>query len=172
MLKPSLEFKPMEPPRVCPQCHCELPADSPQGICPKCLLATGLASQSGIGSGAASTEALHRAAFEPPALEELARLFPQLEILELVGRGGMGAVYKARQRQLDRLVALKILPPDSARDPAFAERFTREARTLARLYHPHIVAVYDFGQVGDVLLLRHGVRRRRESAASHARRPA
>src|SRR5262249_20207855 len=59
----------------------------------------------------------------------------------------MGAVYKARQTKLDRLVAVKILPPEVARDPAFAERFTREARSLARLNHPHIVTVHDFGDV-------------------------
>ena len=53
----------------------------------------------------------------------------------------MGMVYKARQRQLDRMVALKILPPESGMDPSFAERFAREARTLARLNHPNIVSV-------------------------------
>jgi serine/threonine protein kinase len=62
----------------------------------------------------------------------------------------MGAVYKARQRELDRLVAVKILPPQIARDPAFAERFTREARALARLSHPNIVAVYDFGRTSPL----------------------
>ena len=76
----------------------------------------------------------------------MASRFPQLEILELLGRGGMGAVYKARQKGLDRLVAVKILPPEVGADPAFAERFTREARALARLSHPNIVAVYDFGR--------------------------
>jgi predicted Ser/Thr protein kinase len=64
----------------------------------------------------------------------------------LLGRGGMGAVYKARQPHLDRLVALKVLPPTTGRGTAFAERFAREARTLAKLNHPHIVTVYDFGQ--------------------------
>jgi serine/threonine protein kinase len=57
----------------------------------------------------------------------------------------MGAVYKARQKKLDRLVAIKILPPETAGEPAFAERFMREARSLARLNHPNIVTVYDFG---------------------------
>jgi tRNA A-37 threonylcarbamoyl transferase component Bud32 len=76
----------------------------------------------------------------------LAARFPQLEILELLGKGGMGAVYKARQKGLDRLVALKILPPEVSRDPAFVERFLREARALARLNHPNIVGVYDFGK--------------------------
>ena len=74
------------------------------------------------------------------------RYFPDLEILELVGRGGMGVVYKARQKRLDRLVALKILAPKIGHDPAFAERFAREARAMAMLSHPHIVAVHDFGQ--------------------------
>ena len=62
-----------------------------------------------------------------------------------LGEGGMGAVYKARQKQLNRLVALKILPPGIGRDAAFAERFTREARALAQLNHPGIVRVYDYG---------------------------
>ena len=82
----------------------------------------------------------------PPTPAELAPHFPDLEILELVGRGGMGMVYKARQKRLDRLVALKILSPKIGQDPAFAERFAREARAMAMLSHPHIVAVYDFGQ--------------------------
>lgn len=87
--------------------------------------------------------------FVPPEIEQLATRFPQLEILELLGKGGMGAVYKARQRGLDRLVALKILPPEIGNDPAFAERFTREARALGRLNHPNIVSVYDFGRTSE-----------------------
>ncbi len=58
----------------------------------------------------------------------------------------MGAVYKARQKQLDRIVALKILPPGIGEEPAFAERFAREARALARLNHPNVVTLYEFGQ--------------------------
>ena len=86
-----------------------------------------------------------------PSLAEVARLFPQLEIIECLGRGGMGAVYKARQPKLDRFVALKILLPrhgEGRADAAFAERFHREARALGRLNHPDIVAVYDFGEAG------------------------
>jgi predicted Ser/Thr protein kinase len=135
---------------VCSQCGTALPADAPQGLCPKCLL------QGGLGSGGASaahdsaSTAAYWAAFKAPPPAELAPYFPQLEILELLGQGGMGAVYKARQPGLDRLVALKILPPEASRDSAFAERFTREARALAKLNHPNIVGVYDFGRSGPL----------------------
>jgi predicted Ser/Thr protein kinase len=88
--------------------------------------------------------------FQPPDVAEVARLFPQLEILSFIGKGGMGAVYKARQPALDRLVALKLLPPQVAGGPGFAERFSREARALAKLNHPNIVAVYEFGQVNGL----------------------
>jgi serine/threonine protein kinase len=84
---------------------------------------------------------------QAPTPEELADKFPQLEILELLGRGGMGAVYKARQKELDRIVALKILPPGIGDDPGFAERFTREAKALAKLHHPNIVTLFEFGRV-------------------------
>ncbi|MFC1781824.1 serine/threonine-protein kinase [Planctomycetota bacterium] len=89
--------------------------------------------------------------FVPPEPGELAEQFAQLEIVELLGQGGMGAVYKARQRELDRLVALKILPPQVGTTEAFAERFTREARSLAKLNHPHIVTVHDFGRTAKGL---------------------
>jgi predicted Ser/Thr protein kinase len=132
---------------VCPQCGSEIPANAPAGLCPKCLLKAGLESQPPVGpeSGGAPTSAA-ASGFTPPSAAELAARFPQLEILELLGKGGMGAVYKARQPGLDRTVAIKILPPEVGHDPAFAERFTREARALARLSHPNIVAVYDFGR--------------------------
>jgi serine/threonine protein kinase len=84
----------------------------------------------------------------------IAKHFPQLEILECLGRGGMGVVYKARQPRLDRVVALKILAREKEKDPQFAERFQREAQALARLSHSNIVMVYDFGQtVGLYYLL-------------------
>ena len=65
----------------------------------------------------------------------------------------MGAVYKVRQRMLDRVVALKILPLEISRDPTFAERFTREARALAKLTHPSIVTVYEFGEMDGLYYL-------------------
>ena len=84
----------------------------------------------------------------PPSPQELAGHFPQLDILDLLGQGGMGYVYKARQKGLNRLVALKLLPQEVSTDRNFAERFAREARALARLSHPGIVMVHDSGQVG------------------------
>jgi len=94
-----------------------------------------------------------RGGFVPPKPAALAQFFPQLEILDLIGHGGMGAVYKARQRGLDRLVALKILPPETGHDPSFAARFAREARALAKLSHPNIVTVHDSGQAGGLYYL-------------------
>ena len=88
-------------------------------------------------------------AFVPPTVGRLSELFPTLEIIELLGAGGMGAVYKARQKGLDRLVALKVLPEEFTHDVKFALRFTREARTLAKLNHPNIVSVFEFGKVED-----------------------
>jgi len=82
----------------------------------------------------------------PPSIEEVARLFPQYEMLGMIGRGGMGAVYQARQMSLDRFVAIKLLPLEVSVDQDFADRFVREAKTMARLNHPNIIAVYDFGK--------------------------
>jgi serine/threonine protein kinase len=91
-------------------------------------------------------DAAHDAITVAPGPPTGAPAIPGYEILEVLGRGGMGVVYKARQTKLDRLVALKVLPPETSSDPAFAERFGREARALARLSHPNIVTVHDFGQ--------------------------
>ncbi|GEP41720.1 serine/threonine-protein kinase [Brevifollis gellanilyticus] len=82
---------------------------------------------------------------EPPSVEEAARLFPQWQVRSLLGRGGMGAVYEMHQPELDRLVAVKLLPLEASRDEHLVERFRREARTLARLRHPGIVALFESG---------------------------
>ncbi len=88
--------------------------------------------------------------WEPPTPEELQELLPQYQVQMLIGRGGMGAVYKGTQLSLERDVAIKLLPPAIERqDLAFAERFKNEARLMGRMNHPAIVSVYDFGSTVD-----------------------
>jgi predicted Ser/Thr protein kinase len=137
----------LDPVAACPECGADLPADAPEGLCPQCLLKGVISSAHEAARSAEATA--DYAGPAAPAVEELAPLFPQLEVLELIGQGGMGAVYKARQPSLDRLVALKVLPREAGQDPAFAERFAREARALACLAHPNVVAVHDVGKAGD-----------------------
>ncbi len=84
--------------------------------------------------------------WRPPGVEEAVRLFPKYEILSLIAHGGMGAVYKARQPALARTVAIKLMPLEVSANRAFAERFSLEAKTMAYLNHPNIIAVYEFGK--------------------------
>lgn len=126
-------------PKNCPTCHAPVPENAPGGLCPVCVL---------------------RAAEDPlpadqstPSLEEIAIAFPQFEIVEFIGQGGMGFVYKVHQPGIDRTVALKILAPELGNDPAFAERFSREARMLGKLNHPNIVTVFEHGESGGYFYL-------------------
>ncbi|MFC1764167.1 serine/threonine-protein kinase [Planctomycetota bacterium] len=132
----------MENKQTCPECGQAIENTDLIGLCPACMMKVGIGSIEGDGTRASR--------FDAPPPEDLADLFPQLEIQEQIGAGGMGAVYKARQKDLDRTVALKILAPRGKDDASFAPRFTREAQALARLSHPHIVAVHDFGQAGEL----------------------
>ena len=133
----------MTRPQSCPRCFAPLrPSESPEGLCPKCLLAVAM------GEDALIRTATGEPAPAPPAIDALAPHFPGLEILALIGRGGSGAVYRAIQKDLGRLVALKVLLLDPERDPTFGERFLREARAMAGLSHPHIAAVHDAGRAG------------------------
>jgi tRNA A-37 threonylcarbamoyl transferase component Bud32 len=131
-------------PHTCPKCAGVIPDEAPGGLCPKCAL-------EGVATVPYTTPGGRKS--PPPGIAEIAPHFPELEILELIGAGGMGAVYKARQPQLDRMVALKILSHDLAGDPAFFERFNREARVLAHLSHPNIVGIHDFGTTGPYCYL-------------------
>lgn len=129
----------------CPKCGAAIPSEAVGGLCPRCVMLGAAEATEPEGPGPAAEEA--------PSVERVAAAFPQLEILELIGRGGMGFVFKARQPHLDRFVALKLLPDKLAKDPRFAERFNREGRFLAKLSHPNIVTVYDFGVTGPFYYL-------------------
>jgi serine/threonine protein kinase len=115
------------PTTTCTRCSAPFEADALrtrfEGMCPRCLVGGIL--------------------MEPRFPSKVA--IPGVEILERVGHGGMAAVYRARHAALDRVVAVKILARELGDDPDFAERFTREARTLAKLDHPNVVAVHDVG---------------------------
>jgi predicted Ser/Thr protein kinase len=132
-------------PGSCPNCGTALPSAGTDGLCPRCLMAEAMRVTE------AAADPGNMGGTVPP--ETLAPHFPQLEILECLGRGGMGVVYKARQKSLDRLVALKLLAPERVGDAKFAARFAQEARALAALSHPGIVTIHDFGQAGGFYFL-------------------
>jgi predicted Ser/Thr protein kinase len=85
--------------------------------------------------------------FQAPEPEQLAKLLPAYDFQGFIAQGGMGAVYKAVQRSLDRDVAIKILPPAFGSDPEFRASFETEAKAMAKANHPNLIAVYDFGAV-------------------------
>ncbi len=127
----------MTTPSHCPTCQAPLPESGPLAtLCAACLF------------GSARAPEQPAAARAPLDLDELRPHFLDLDLECTIGRGGMGVVLRARQRRLDRPVALKLLAPNVADDPDFAQRFEREARALARLSHQNIVGVHDFGEAG------------------------
>lgn len=139
----------------CGSCGAVLQTDAPEGLCPRCLVAVNLTPTTDLAeaNGPEGTRVIGSPLAAPLAPAEIARSFPHLEIVECLGRGGMGVVYKARQPRLDRWVALKLLAPERERDGLFVERFTREAQALARLNHPAIIAIHDFGEAGGLCYL-------------------
>ncbi len=123
----------------CEQCGTPMPSGVLQAVCPLCVLnqikLTGFSGASGA------------APFDPLTATELSELLPNFEVDAIIGRGGMGVVYKARQKNLDRQVAIKLLPVEVAVDPEFEDRFMLEAKTMAKLDHPNVAHIYDFGEV-------------------------
>ena len=129
----------MKQARVCDQCHGELPGDAPEELCPKCLLKLG-------GAELGILVRRQEAGAEVHGSEAAGRKFGNYEVLEKIAQGGMGAVYKARQLNLDRLVALKLLPFGQFSRDDLLQRFRSEASAAAALQHPNIVAVHDVGE--------------------------
>ncbi|MCA9193880.1 MAG: serine/threonine protein kinase [Planctomycetales bacterium] len=117
---------------TCKQCGSVLAQDK---TCPVCLLRL----------VATAPDSYDGEVWNLPTIEGLNAQFPHLKVDRLVGRGGMGAIFHARQTSLDREVALKIIAREISDDSLFLDRFEREAKALAKLSHPNIVTVYDFG---------------------------
>ncbi|KAA5545313.1 serine/threonine protein kinase [Roseiconus nitratireducens] len=137
--------------RPCPRCGNPVPVDSGASgptQCPRCLLRPPWDRPAPIAITLGPGQS-----FVPPSIEELSEHIVGYDVNAKIGQGGMGAVYSGRQKSLDRPVAIKILPPQIASRPGFRERFAREGRALAKLNHPNIVAVYDFGQAGPYAML-------------------
>lgn len=91
--------------------------------------------------------------FTAPTLEELAPLFPAYEFVGFIAEGGMGAVYRAIQTNLERDVAIKVLPRQLSQDAAYIETFKAEAKVMAKLHHPNLVTIFDFGEADGMLFL-------------------
>jgi serine/threonine protein kinase len=124
---------------TCSTCGGPVPADARiMGLCPRCLM------RSALGVGPDWHNRVSQ--FVPPDASEIRCALPNLDLLDLLGQGGMGAVYRARQRSLDRHVAVKIFPRELFDDPTFDQRFQNEARILASLSHPNVIAAHEFGE--------------------------
>ena len=91
--------------------------------------------------------------FTPPSLETLNEQLPAYHFIDFIAKGGMGAVYRAKQISLDREVAVKILPRELSADQEFRVSFQTEARAMARLNHPNLIAIFDSGDVDGMLYI-------------------
>jgi serine/threonine protein kinase/tetratricopeptide (TPR) repeat protein len=135
--------------RVCRKCGTKIFADAPEGLCTGCVLETGLATLPDPVAGIGDPDRAEKSSHDAKATSRVGKLLGELgdyELLQEVGRGGQGVVFRARQKSLNRIVALKVIGLGQWATKAHLKRFRLEAEAAARLDHPCIVPIYEVGE--------------------------